>query len=425
MGPDLRSLLSDRLVDAPGTALPVWPVPLSDAERIERWRSSGAAALTGRSDGPPLDPPLGLFERIDLIGRQLSALMKATALRMRSRPVEAIDPFVMLALRARHAGLERRSPFSCGGSTKLLRLQDGWMALCLARPSDVESLPALLGIDDSPAEPWAAVERSIISGGTRSVDLLLERAVLLGLAVARMGETPVPSASAPAVVFAPVGARRQAEGTTKPRVVDFSALWAGPLCAHLLGMAGFDVVKVESFDRPDGARFGPPGFYAELHTGQHTGDGERTYDFGDPTDRAAVIELVAGADVVIESSRPRALERLGLTPGRDHVWVSITGHGRNGRSSERIAFGDDAAVAGGLVVDDGSGPCFCADAIADPLTGMVAAWAALAAWQSGSAGLLDVAMARVSAWFAADARQEPISRRPVAARGALGAKGPA
>ena len=195
MGPDLRSLLSDRLVDAPGTALPVWPVPLSDAERIERWRSSGAAALTGRSDGPPLDPSLGLVERIDLIGRQLSALVNAAALRMRSRPVEAIDPFAMLALRARHAGLERRSPFSCGGSTKLLRLQDGWMALCLARPSDVESLPALLGIDDSPAEPWAALERSVFEGRSDSVDLLLERAVLLGLAVARMGETPVPSAA--------------------------------------------------------------------------------------------------------------------------------------------------------------------------------------------------------------------------------------
>ena len=39
-----------------------------------------------------------------------------------------------------------------------------------------------------------------------------------------------------------------------PLVVDLSALWAGPLCAHLLGLAGARVVKVESLGRPDGAR---------------------------------------------------------------------------------------------------------------------------------------------------------------------------
>lgn len=36
----------------------------------------------------------------------------------------------------------------------------------------------------------------------------------------------------------------------RPLVIDFSSLWAGPLCAHLLGRCGADVVKVESLDRP-------------------------------------------------------------------------------------------------------------------------------------------------------------------------------
>ena len=43
-----------------------------------------------------------------------------------------------------------------------------------------------------------------------------------------------------------------------PRIVDLSALWAGPLCAHLLQLAGASVVKLESTRRPDGARFGAP-----------------------------------------------------------------------------------------------------------------------------------------------------------------------
>ena len=88
---------------------------------------------------------------------------------------------------------------------------------------------------------------------------------------------------------------------------------------------------------------------------------------------------------MIESSRPRALRRLGLhadewlAAGPGRIWLSITGYGRED-PRQRVAFGDDAAVAGGLVATgtDGS-PAFCADAIADPLTGMLAAAAALAA----------------------------------------------
>ena len=38
-----------------------------------------------------------------------------------------------------------------------------------------------------------------------------------------------------------------------------------------------------------------------------------------------------------------------------------------------VGFGDDAAVAGGLVAWDDAGPVFCADAVADPATGLVGA----------------------------------------------------
>ena len=58
-------------------------------------------------------------------------------------------------------------------------------------------------------------------------------------------------------------------------------------------------------------------------------------------------------------------------PGR--VWLRITGYGTDAGSAERVAFGDDAAVAGGLVGYDGAGPVFVGDAIADPLTGLEAA----------------------------------------------------
>ena len=63
-----------------------------------------------------------------------------------------------------------------------------------------------------------------------------------------------------------------------------------------------------------------------------------------------------------------------------------------------MAFGDDAAVAGGLIcrLPDGT-PVFCGDAIADPLTGLHAGLAALAADTAGGGVLIDVAMASVCA----------------------------
>ena len=115
--------------------------------------------------------------------------------------------------------------------------------------------------------------------------------------------------------------------------------------------------------------------------------------------------LIERADIVVESSRPRALAQLGLDaaslvralPGL--TWVSITGYGRCEPEAGWVAFGDDAAVAAGLVAlgSDGT-PVFCGDAIADPLTGLHAAVAALASWLTGGGRLLDVALRNVAAY---------------------------
>ena len=117
--------------------------------------------------------------------------------------------------------------------------------------------------------------------------------------------------------------------------------------------------------------------------------------------------------MVVESSRPRALRGLGLlaeewlraAPGR--VWISITGYGRDD-PGQRVAFGDDAAVAGGLVAYQADRtPVFCADAIADPLTGLYAALAGLSAHARGGGVLVDVAMAGVCADISRPAAAAP------------------
>jgi crotonobetainyl-CoA:carnitine CoA-transferase CaiB-like acyl-CoA transferase len=159
------------------------------------------------------------------------------------------------------------------------------------------------------------------------------------------------------------------------------------------------VVKVESTTRADGARRGAAAFYDRLHAGTAS----VALDLGSDEGRAALGRLVERADVVIEASRPRALEGLGIVAadivsrGRCRVWVSITGFGR---PSNRVAFGDDAAAAGGLVAWGEAGPCFAVDAVGDPLTGLVAAAGVGAALATGGRWLLDVSMAGVAAHVA-------------------------
>jgi crotonobetainyl-CoA:carnitine CoA-transferase CaiB-like acyl-CoA transferase len=197
-------------------------------------------------------------------------------------------------------------------------------------------------------------------------------------------------------------------------VVDFSALWAGPLCAALLGQAGARVVKVETPSRPDGARRGNPRFYRLLHAGHRS----VVLDPDVPGERHALAALVAAADIVIEASRPRALTGFGLdaeaSVAAGTTWISITAAGR---SSPRIGFGDDVAAGAGLVVRGATGdPLFCGDALADPLTGLTAAALALTAPADGSGVLWDIAMADVvAATLPAEPAREPRAARPSAA----------
>ena len=296
-----------------------------------------------------------------------------------------IDLPTVLFLRAELAGHPLPGRTSAGGSCRLLPTADGWAAVNLARPDDTAAVPALVALLGSPETDLSEAARRVSAGE------VARNAQLLGIAAAELG--------AARGGRAPVRVRRLGRprvSDTAPRVVDLSALWAGPLCARLLGLAGAEVVKVESATRPDGARLGSPDFYRWLHDGH----GSLVLDFSSD----ALAETVAGADVVIEASRPRALRRLGIhaerflaeRPGR--VWVSITGYGRD---DDRIAFGDDAAVAGGLTGLDADGdPVFLGDALADPVTGVFAAHAAASSLARGGGELLCVSMAACAAALA-------------------------
>ncbi|MGA0606640.1 CoA transferase [Phenylobacterium sp. VNQ135] len=273
---------------------------------------------------------------------------------------------------------------------RLVRAADGWIAVNLARAEDRELVPAWLE-GEWGQDAWRLVERGVPD---RAVAQLLADGADLGLPVSSLGEYTRPGPEAPVSI---AGAARSRSGP--PRVVDLSALWAGPMCGTILAAAGCEVTKYESAARPDPTRISTPEFYRRLNRAKR----EMTLNFADPRDRAHLREALLRADVVITAARPRAFASLGFHPQEivegGAVWVGITGHGwANGC---RVAFGDDAAVAGGLVRWTAGEPHFLGDALADPVVGLAAAVGALEALALGVAAFVDAGLAPCAAGAAA------------------------
>jgi hypothetical protein len=366
--------------------------------RARAWADSGAMFLTGRSSGPPLGAPGAL---VDLVERAASVLHQRSEGRVRRAGLALLGERAAVGQPGPPFG--RQGDRSCGGSTRLLAAADGWVAVSLARMDDIAALPAWLGVEVPSDDPWPTVE-SAVAG--LPATLLDERAALLGLPMARLASVAPPN---PVGFGLPVVAGRLGEAPplalADATVIDLSSLWAGPLCAQLLAEAGATVLKVESLTRPDGARRGPAPFFDVLNGAKRS----VALDLGAPEGLDRLRDLLEAADVVVESARPRGLEQLGLVaaellqhaPG-PRVWLSITSHGRHPGGRERVGFGDVAAVAGGLVTWDDAGPCFVADAVTDPVTGLVAAAAVAEALAAGGRWMIDAAMAPLAASVAGE-----------------------
>jgi hypothetical protein len=293
-----------------------------------------------------------------------------------------------------HLPLAAPGRVSPNGACRLVRAADGWIAVNLAREEDRDLVPAWLRCDFG-IEPWAAVEG--LARGRTCADLI-EDAILLGLPAAMVGEVACETLAAPTLALGAPSAVR-----ARPKVVDLSALWAGPMCGAVLAAAGAQVTKVESLRRLDPTRTSTPDFFQRLNGAK----AELALDLSDADGQARLKDLIAAADVLITGVRPRGLASLGLSvegviaanPGL--TWVAVTGYGWTGAGAARVAFGDDASSAGGLVGWTDGAPRFLGDALADPVTGLAAAVGALEALVAGGGVLVDAALARSAAGAAA------------------------
>jgi alpha-methylacyl-CoA racemase len=122
------------------------------------------------------------------------------------------------------------------------------------------------------------------------------------------------------------------------RVLDLTRLLPGAFCTMLLADMGADVVKIEDPRAGDYMRWTPPlvGGQSVLFNALNRNKRSVTLDLKSERGRELLLELVEGAQVLVEGNRPGVMDRLGLGWDVVHkrnpslVMASITGYGQTG-----------------------------------------------------------------------------------------------
>ncbi|MBN9098750.1 MAG: CoA transferase [Pseudonocardia sp.] len=133
---------------------------------------------------------------------------------------------------------------------------------------------------------------------------------------------------------------------TGVRVIDLTRMFAGPCATEVLADLGADVVKVEEPRIGDPTRRNLPMWGEESAYFMSLNRGKRSValDLKSVEGRAVLLELIDGADVLVENFRPGVMARLGLDhetlaarrPGL--VFCSLSGFGATGPLQDKISF---------------------------------------------------------------------------------------
>jgi crotonobetainyl-CoA:carnitine CoA-transferase CaiB-like acyl-CoA transferase len=174
------------------------------------------------------------------------------------------------------------------------------------------------------------------------------------------------------------------------RVLDLTAVVAGPLATQVLGDYGADVIKIEP---PEGDRMRVNGVtrnrgMSSIFLALNRNKRSLCIDLKAPAGVAVVKRLLPTVDVLVHNMRPAAVERLGL--GHEAatalnprlVYCAAPGFGRGGPDENKPAFDDVIQAACGLaaLLGHASGkPDYIPSLIADKTAGLALTNAVLAA----------------------------------------------
>ncbi len=175
------------------------------------------------------------------------------------------------------------------------------------------------------------------------------------------------------------------------RIVDLTSMISGPLATMLLADQGADVIKVENPQGGDHTRAGAnrrAGFSASF-LNNNRNKRSVVLDLKAEPARAALLRLIATADVFVQNFRPGVADRMGL--GEDAVravapeiiYVSISGFGETGPYSHKPVYDPLVQALSGLATvqagADTERPRLVRTILPDKLTAITAAQAITAA----------------------------------------------
>lgn len=195
------------------------------------------------------------------------------------------------------------------------------------------------------------------------------------------------------------------------RVLDLSAVIAGPLCSYQLALLGAEVIKVEPPNGGDlSRRLGADSELNARYMGvsflsNNSGKQSVTLNLKTADGQKILRELVATSDVLLENFRPGAMARLNLDYAAakaikpDLIWCSISGFGQDGPLAKRQAY--DQIIQGycgvmALTGSEESAPVRVGYQVCDTTAALTAAFAITAALfrrsLTGQGEFIDVSM---------------------------------
>ncbi len=179
------------------------------------------------------------------------------------------------------------------------------------------------------------------------------------------------------------------------RVADFTAFWAGPVATQVLASLGADVIKIEGVRRPDGMRLAggrPPSWeqwweWGPVFLCSNTNKRGVSIELGEPRGRALALDLIARSDLVVENFSPRVMANFDLeweavtAANPRAIMVRMPAFGLDGPWRDRVGFAQTMEQATGMAWMTGylDGPPIIPRGVCDPVAGLHAAFAAIAA----------------------------------------------
>ena len=170
------------------------------------------------------------------------------------------------------------------------------------------------------------------------------------------------------------------------RVIDLTAVWAGPFGARMLGDYGAEVIKVESpgqWDQLRGLGLIPrsePHWYDRSAYFNHNNRNKYGFalDLSGDMGRDILLRLCAISDVMVENFRADVMDRLRLSyddvraANPRLIYVSMPGHGKTGPEKDHVAYGSNVEQLSGLVSltgYEGGEPMKTGFSYGDPIAG--------------------------------------------------------